>query len=181
MSPKFYCQKIFDKNGNLTAVEILTRNYPVNEKTDLYLFTKLLKKIGNGDISFSVPVHVNIFPSTLPLIDWESVSLLLRKKRVVVEIIEDGVFFYRHYISYLIENGISFALDDFGNGSANFLLLKEIPFPIVKVDASIVPPKVAEAVKTEFDIPVLIAEKCSDLSYPADRFQSFKFHEPEEI
>jgi len=181
MFPEFYYQGIYDRNGKRAAVEILTRDYPINEKTDLYLFTKLLKNIENGKISFSVPIHVNLFPSTLPLIEWKEIASLLREKRIVIELVENGVFHYRRFISYLIEYRIQFALDDFGTGSSNFSILREIPFPIVKIDATVVPPKVAEALKEEFQIPLLIAEKCCDFSYPADLFQSFELHRPEEI
>ncbi len=182
MRPTFYYQKIFDESENVTAVEIFTRNYPVNERTDLYLFVKLLKKLKKEKITFNVPIHVNLYPSTIPLVDWETAAPLLVKKNVVIEVLEEDVYKYRHYIRELIEWGIKFALDDFGDGNTNFALLWDIPFPIVKVNAEVVPPKVVESLKEDFGTQIVIAEKCCDFDfYPSDWFQCFELHEPEPI
>ena len=177
MKPTFFFQKIYSRDGKVVGVEFLTREFGVNNYTDIYLFYCALEEVSK--INLPVPVHLNIFPSSVPHINWEEISKEFRNT-IVVEVIEEGVGRHIEDLEGLVNSGIRYALDDFGNGSSNFSILKRINFPIVKVDAEFSPPGVIRELKESLGVEFVIAEK-SNFSPFADAFQSFELHYPEPI
>lgn len=174
--PDFFFQKIFSRNGNLIGIEILSRNFPVQPETDVHVFYSILEEL--SDWKPAVPVHVNVFYTTLKFVNWNEV----RKEfgdSLVVELVESRMTGSVKDLELLFRDGIKVALDDFGSGFSNFYLINQFPFSLVKVDAQFTSPAVARLLKEEYGVSFVVAEKTS--SYPADAFQSFVLHTPERL
>ena len=174
--PDLFFQKIFSRDGRLIGIEILSRNFPVQPETDVHVFYSIVEELSGWKPP--VPVHVNVFYSTLKFVNWDEI----RKEfgdLLVVELVESRMTGNVKDLELLFRDGITVALDDFGSGFSNFYLINQFPFNMVKVDAQFTSPAVAELLKREYGVSFVVAEKAS--RYPADAFQSFQLHVPERL
>jgi EAL domain-containing protein (putative c-di-GMP-specific phosphodiesterase class I) len=176
VKPNFYFQKIYDAEGKVCGIEILARDFHLCPYTDIYVFYSALEEVQK--LNLSVPAHINLYASSIRYVRWDEIAREFGNK-IVVEILETNVGTYVYDVEYLMSEGLLFALDDFGSGASNFSVLREVPFPIVKVDADLVPPGTAKSLKEELGVGKVIAEKTT--SYPADAFQCFELHVPEPL
>jgi len=171
-------QLIFGKDKkSVIGAELLTREFPINEETDLCIFIQNVKVAEKLSRRLGVPVHVNLLPNTLKYINWESIKHL--KDLIVLEIVEkqlkrEDVI----YLNRMREVGFKVALDDFGVGYSNFHLLDLFPFDYVKADGEVLS-KFPELSKYLKGTSFLIAEKRTDVE--ADGYQSFSLHYPEPV
>jgi len=175
--PKFLFQKIFSRSGKLFGIELLARDFTISPFTDLHIFYCALEEVAARNIP--VPVHVNLYASSVRFVNWNDLVSYFGS-RIVVELVERDVQLHLTAIDRLIEAGIPFALDDFGNGSANYSVLREVRFPIVKVDLELAPPSAVRELKRKFGVECVIAEK-AETCPQADAFQSFSLHYPEPL
>lgn len=150
--------------------------YPC-EETDLFIFTYLLPLTK----LYSAPVHVNVFPQTLPyilqIVDFQYYPNL------VVEVIEKDISRYAPYLIELKKRGVKIALDDFGSGESNFCIL-DLPWDIVKVDVGSLkltnPQSLIDLIKENHDYKI-VAERSTPKEVKADYYQSFELHKPEPL
>ncbi|MFM9102015.1 MAG: EAL domain-containing protein, partial [Cyanobium sp.] len=101
-------------------------------------------RVANSEIVVNVNLSVHqlmreqLVEQATGLIDAEGVAA----ERICLEITEshwldsDGPS--RRVLTRLLDRGFLLALDDFGTGSASLVLLRAFPFPLVKVDSSVV-------------------------------------------
>ncbi|ADU97702.1 EAL domain protein (plasmid) [Thermovibrio ammonificans HB-1] len=177
MRPKFFFQKIYRPDGSLLGVELFVRDFTVSPFTDLFIFHCALEEVSVRDIP--VPVHINLFASSVRFVRWDEIAEVFGN-RIVVELVEKDVQLHLTAMDSLVHSGITYALDDFGNGSANYSVLRELHFPVVKVDVEFTPERVIQELKETFGVPCVVAEKTTSCPY-ADALQSFKLHRPEPI
>lgn len=192
----FFYQKILRRDGSLYGIEILTRfnnDLVPNGQTDYTIFLEgieFLFETGafSSFSSFGLKIHFNLFPATIPLIQWQVVSSFAQGV-LVIEILERGIGNYLSYIDYLKENsfGLKVALDDFGKGDSNFAVIDH--FDIIKVDCEIVKNCCwfADYIKRTYLDKEIILEKSNDIvknpslfrKCKADAYQCFSLHKPE--
>ena len=180
--PEVYGQFIYKRDGTLWGVEILTRNFCVNEKSDVFLFYFSLESILEYWELFkknNLKVHLNVFPSSVGIIPFFRFPKEITEV-LMVEIVEKDLHQYLDDVLALKESGIKVVLDDFGNGSSNFFCIRF--FETIKVDGQIVNnlPEIIPLLK-QYGVKQVIVEKSSNFSIPADGFQSFDLHVPEPI
>jgi hypothetical protein len=183
-------QFIVDRTLKPRALELLAKREDgtlPRPEDDLEMVETALEVISRlKEKGIPLTVHVNIYPSTLSKI-WNLQALIKEivrhRDRLVVEILESPAL-QQNEIEALrkvnSKTGLSFYLDDFGNGHANYLYLfgYNLPFAGIKVDATVVPPDVAAVLKQKFRV---VAEKVRALTYPAHLFQAYEYHYPEPL
>ena len=174
--PDFFFQKIVSSGGDLVGIEILSRNFPIYPETDVHIFYSIVEELSGWKCP--VPVHVNVFYSTLKFVNWDEIAREFGEN-LVVELVESRMTGSLRDLELLFRDGIRVALDDFGAGYSNLYLINTFPFHVVKVDAQYTSPAIAELLKKEYGVRFVVAEKTD--SYPADAYQAFVLHTPERL
>lgn len=195
MSIQISKQKIFDSEMRMIAEEALCRELRwrgIDSAWDVRLLNNI------GSLAGEVPLHVNLLPSTIPLIFEleEAFSLCRMKERVVFEITESGIMSAAADIRALAGKGYRLALDHFGRGESNYHALL-VHFPpsvvgMVKLDLSL--PRwglsslksIAETLKRQGYKVYLegiedefLAVMSDSLAHCVDGFQGFGLHIPQ--